>query len=491
MIEISNLGFSYEGGDGACLQDVSLSVKSGEVVVVTGRSGSGKTTLIRALNGLIPHYYEGYMTGSVSVGGQTLSSLPMPAIARMVGSVFQNPRSQFFNTDTVTEIAFGLENLGMPTEEIRRRVERVVVDLDIETLMGKSVFELSGGEKQIVAIAAAYALGPDVFVMDEPSANLDFDATRRLGRLVERLKERGKTVVVSEHRVYYLKDAVDRCVYLQDGRVSHEFSRDGYLALSSGDQAALGLRSLDLSLVEAQVATAQPEHDSQTGAPLRVEGLRGGYRRRETLCGVDIEVPAGRTVCLLGKNGAGKSTLASVLCGLVRERAGLVSVGRELSFRRRAGRFFLIMQDAGSQLFSDTVAGELAMSDAKGSLTVKATAALLEELGLGGTLSRHPLSLSGGEKQRLAIATAIVAEPDVVILDEPTSGLDFVNMQRIAQAIRRLARRGTRVLVITHDYEFICRMADDIAVLESGRVTCTYPLDTEHAALLRAWFSIG
>ena len=233
------------------------------------------------------------------------------------------------------------------------------------------------------------------------------------------------------------------------------------------------------------------EYDSQTGAPLRVEGLRGGYRRRETLRGVDIEVPAGRTVCLLGKNGAGKSTLASMLCGLVRERSGLVSVGRELSFRRRAGRFFLIMQDAGSQLFSDTVAGELAMSDAKGSLTVKATAALLEELGLGGTLSRHSLSLSGGEKQRLAIATAIVAEPDVVILDEPTSGLDFVNMQRIAQAIRRLARRGTRVLVITHDYEFICRMADDIAVLESGRVTCTYPLDTEHAALLRAWFSIG
>ena len=215
MIEIKNVSFSYQSGAvSGGVRDVSLTIPDGQVVVLCGESGCGKTTLTRLINGLIPHYCEGELTGCVEINGQNVTAQPLYNTARLVGSVFQNPRSQFFNVDTMSEITFGCENLGMPREEILRRLEHTASVLHLKNLLGRSIFELSGGEKQKIACAGAFIMDSDVFVLDEPSANLDADAVIALRGRIAYLKSLGKTVVLSEHRLYYLHGIADRYVYL-------------------------------------------------------------------------------------------------------------------------------------------------------------------------------------------------------------------------------------------------------------------------------------
>lgn len=244
MIEIKNVSFSYKSGAASGgVRDVSLSVPDGQVVVLCGESGCGKTTLTRLINGLIPHYFEGTLTGSVEIDGQNVTAQPLYDTAQLVGSVFQNPRSQFFNVDTTSEITFGCENLGMPREEILRRLDHTVSVLHMEKLLGRSIFELSGGEKQKVACAGAFIMEPDVFVLDEPSANLDADAVLDLREMIAYLKSIGKTVVLSEHRLYYLHSLADRYVYLKNGRIAGDYTSEAFEALGSEARRAMGLRA--------------------------------------------------------------------------------------------------------------------------------------------------------------------------------------------------------------------------------------------------------
>lgn len=494
MIRVQDLCFRYAAASqNEGLHGVNLHISPGEVIVIVGRSGSGKTTLARALNGLIPHYYEGEMSGCVSVEGRMLKEMEMAEISRRVGSVFQNPRSQFFNLDTIAEVAFGLENYGEDVAQLRETVAQTVRELGIESLMGCSIFELSGGQKQIIAIAAAYALGPDVFIMDEPSANLDYEATGLLGRLVARLKEQGKTVVVSEHRTYYLESVLDRCLYLENGMLTREISHDDYVNMGANERAGLGLRSLDLSRLELP-ACAQAINPPACACPLsastlEVRDLTARYKRHEVLHGVNLAVPSGSTTCLIGRNGAGKTTLATVMCGLMRESGGAIVLGKALRPRQRVGRFYLIMQETADQLFSDTVLGELRLS-ATSQYDDERLLDILVSLSLEEFADRHPLSLSGGQKQRLAIATALVADAEVVVLDEPTSGLDYCGMQRVCSVISQIKAQGAHVIVITHDYEFMLQAADRVAVLEDGLIQCDVPLNAEHFDQVRAWFSL-
>ena len=229
IIDIKNVFFRYKGSDNGLLNDFSLSVKRGEVLLLCGLSGSGKTTVIRLINGLIPHFYQGDMQGNVNVAGYDIKETELYELAGTVGTVFQNPRSQFFSVDTDGEIVFGPENIGLAPDEIIKRKHDVVKEMNISELLGKSLFELSGGEKQKIACASVSALMPEIILLDEPSANLDYRATDDLRRSVIRWKKQGKTIIISEHRLWYLKDLADRV--LQKDR-SHMNGAEGSFRLS-------------------------------------------------------------------------------------------------------------------------------------------------------------------------------------------------------------------------------------------------------------------
>ena len=232
MIEFQHVSFRYpEGGEGG-LHDVSLTIPDGQCVLLCGRSGCGKTTLTRLVNGLIPQFFPGELTGRVLLDGEDLAALPMYRISEKVGSVFQNPRTQFFNVDSDSEIAFGLESQARPAAELRARVDRTAEELGIRGLLGRSLFALSGGEKQRIAFASVYAMEPEVCLLDEPSSNLDAQAIEGLRRHLALLRSQGKTILVVEHRLSYLMDTVDRVLYLEDGRVAGDYSREAFLALS-------------------------------------------------------------------------------------------------------------------------------------------------------------------------------------------------------------------------------------------------------------------
>ena len=249
MIEFENVSFSYEGQEHGGLHGISLKIADGECVLFCGRSGCGKTTVTRLVNGLIPQFYQGELQGRVLVDGQEISNLPMYQIAAKVGSVFQNPRTQFFNVDTDSEIAFGIENEARPVKELEERVEQTTKDLHIEKLRNRNIFELSGGEKQKIAFASVYAMNPEIYLLDEPSSNLDMASIQELKEHLRLIKSQGKTILIAEHRLYYLMELADRIVYLEDGEIARIFTPEEFLRLPETEREHMGLRAVDLARV--------------------------------------------------------------------------------------------------------------------------------------------------------------------------------------------------------------------------------------------------
>ena len=251
MISFQNVSFTYaESGNGGVL-DLNLVVRSGECVLLCGPSGCGKTTVTRLANGLIPHFFHGNLSGQVNVNGMDTRETEIAVLSDAVGTVFQNPRTQFFNTDTDSEIVFGLENRGIPRETLRSRLDELTEELHLSELRGRNIFELSGGEKQKIAFSSVYASAPDVLVFDEPSSNLDMKAIGELADLIQRAKISGKTILIAEHRIWYLMDIVDRVVYMQDGRIASDMEAAAFKALPEADIRRMGLRVRDLSVSES------------------------------------------------------------------------------------------------------------------------------------------------------------------------------------------------------------------------------------------------
>ena len=455
-------------------------------MLLCGESGCGKTTLTRLINGLVPHFYEGRFSGSVSVAGFDLAVTTPDALAHTVGSVFQNPRSQFFNLDTTGELAFGCENLGLPTEQIRERVQNAAQELGIESLLDRDIFALSGGEKQKLAVASAYALSPEIFVFDEPSSNLDHAACLELAALMKRLKSQGKTLVVAEHRLYYLAELFDRVVYIRGGEIRHDWTRDEFLRLTIAEREALGLRTVSLDALTAENAAVP------STSTLCVDGLSAQYKRGEhVLESVAFDAAPGEIIGIVGKNGQGKSTLARALCGLHKRCGGTVTLdGKPLKLKARAGPCYLVMQESGYQLFTDSVENELRLSKSKKHRPpAEKVDKILAALHLTALRERHPMSLSGGEKQRTAIGTAMANDARVLIFDEPTSGLDFANMCRVVDVLKQLADDGKVIFVITHDFELLARVCTRAVLLEGGRLADDSPLYAETIKSIKEHFS--
>ena len=319
MIIFDHVTYAYAGKEMPSLRDCTFSVKPGELILLTGESGCGKTTIIKLVNGLLQHTGGGTLAGTVMVGGQDVAQTPLWELARTVGSVFQNPKSQFFNLDTTSEVLFGLESRGASHDEMTQALESAVQVCGVGPLLERSIFALSGGEKQRIACASAWAMGPELFVLDEPSSNLDGEGIRQLREILKQLKKAGKTVLMAEHRLWYAADLADRVFYLRGGQLQREYSGQNFLTLTEKERCSMGLRSI------AEVPVSSPEPSPTTGADgLMVRELRATYNGAAVWEGVSFRAPRGQITAITGRNGAGKTTLARCLCGLIKEQSGTI-----------------------------------------------------------------------------------------------------------------------------------------------------------------------
>lgn len=457
VVKLKQVSFRYPGATADSLSKIDLSVHVGECVVLTGGSGCGKTTLTRVINGLATQFYEGSLQGEVQLAGKSVATLPLYDIGRKVGSIFQDPKSQFFSSITEDEIAFGCEKYGLPRPAMNARVDRAIADIDGEKLRGQDIHPMSSGEKQKIAIASVHAVAPQIYVFDEPSANLDMAAVEALRAMMAELKREGHTLIIAEHRLYYLTDLADRVLLMQEGRIAVEWSPSTLLKLSEKERQAFGIRAPVLAHLQAEAPPVSIEKPDA----LVVENMHFSYRKRMIFDELNFRIRQGTIVAVVGHNGVGKTTLARLLCGLAKEQSGSVCIaGRVLSRRQRRRQTYFVMQNTDAQLFGDSVIEELRLNDR--TLNDLQGDALLDLYGLLPWKTAHPATLSGGQKQRLTLAVSDLIEAPLLILDEPTSGLDLANMQRISRHLRALAARGRTLLVITHDLEFAAMTASEV-----------------------------
>lgn len=484
MISFQNVTYSYqEIGEPKSLESINLEVKDGECILLCGKSGCGKTTMTRLINGMIPGFYEGKLQGTVMMDGENLFDLPMYEISKRVGSVFQNPRTQFYTINTTSEIAFGCENLGMEPQEIAERVKQTAKDLQIEYLLNRNIFNLSGGEKQIIAFAGIYAMSPKIYVLDEPSSNLDIQAIEKVRKILSLLKQQGKTIIIAEHRTYYLKDLVDRAIYMENGKIIQEYTMAELAYLTYEKQSSSGIRTVDLL---SYPITAHHAHSSSH--TIELKDIHCFYGQTEALSIPNLSIPSGRITAIIGTNGAGKSTFVSCMCGLMKKTKGTFLMdGKKQSTKERVRDSYLVMQEVNHQLFSDSVREEIVLGSSESS--ENSLQEIMTALDISALSERHPMTLSGGQKQRVIIASAMFCRKKILYFDEPTSGLDFSHMMQTCQLLKQLQGEDVFLFIITHDYELIASVCDSVIHIEHGKILGQYDLDVKGIQKLKSFFT--
>ena len=457
MIEIRELSFKYKGGANYSLKDINLKINKGECILLCGKSGCGKSTLLKLINGIIPEFYDGDICGSVRVNGINTFTTEIHELSKFVGSVFQNPKTQFYTTNTTDEIAFGLENYGIDTEAINKRIIEVEKDLRLERLMNKNIFNLSGGEKQKIAIASTYALSPEIFVLDEPSSSLDIKSMKELSQTIENLKAMGKTIIIAEHRLWYLKDIVDRAIYMEDGKIIREYNMEEIEKLSEDERLKTGLRHSsykDINLVNN-------EESFNEESSLEIRNLIFKRNARTILSIDNLKFSYGNIIGIVGENGIGKSTFAKIVCGLYKTNGEeILKDNRRFNRINRIKESLLVMQEVNYQLFTDTVFDEILLTSKIRDKNIINT--YLKDMELENIIDRNPHTLSGGQKQRVIILSALLSGKKILFFDEPTSGLDYRNMKIVAKNIKKVKKKDRLILIISHDIEFLESVCDSI-----------------------------
>lgn len=451
--------FQYSEESTPTLRKVSGNIPAGRCVVLCGGSGCGKSTLLRCINGLIPQFYEGELTGFCRLDGQDTADFSIGEIGELAASVFQDPRSQFFTVNSSNEVAFGLENHGLPQEKIRDRVDEAFRTFHLEHLKNRNVYELSSGERQLISILSAWAMDTDIFLLDEPTANLDFAATQQLKNILLKLKKQGKTLLLSEHRLYYLADIADEYWIMANGEIKHKYTAEKAKSLSPLQLHTLSLRTLDLEQITVSERPPQPENMPQA---LFVSDLRYEYGRknRAILSDVNFSVCTHEIVGLVGANGCGKTTLGKLIAGLYHSTGGEISLfGKAQKPKQLQKQVLFIMQEAEFQFFTNSVLHELQYGHKITDEFEKKTETLLKSMDMWECRDRHPFSLSGGQMQRLTLMMAYLSDKPIIILDEPTAGQDADSLKRCAELIREMGKEKT-VLIITHDLELIADACD-------------------------------
>ena len=477
MIEFE-LKFQYAEAQEPTLRGAGGSIPAGRCVVLCGGSGCGKSTLLRCLNDLIPQFYEGELTGFCRLNGQDTAGLSIGETGELSASVFQDPRSQFFTVNSSNEVAFGLENHGLPQEKIRSRVGEAFRVFHLERLRGRSVYELSSGERQLISILSAWAMDTDIFLLDEPTANLDFAATQQLKEILLTLKKQGKTLLLSEHRLYYLADIADEYWVMANGEIIGKYTAEEAKAFSPEQRQALCLRTLDLA--DIAVPAKEPLQEAAPEA-LSVKNVRYTYGKQAgaVLSGAALSVREHEIVGLVGANGCGKTTLGKLIAGLYRPSGGQIALfGRAQRPKQLQKQVLFILQEAEFQFFTSSVLHELQYGHAVTPEFEAKAEALLKRMDMWDCRDRHPFSLSGGQMQRLALMTAYLSDKPLVVLDEPTAGQDAESLARCAALIRDMRKEKT-VLIITHDLELIAAACDRCIGLSDGRAEAEFPVQSE------------
>lgn len=452
MLTLENLSLFYEQ-DKKILDGINLNVADGECILLTGESGSGKSSIINSINGLAFEYENAKISGTIKVDNRELKGMEMYEISLLISSVFQNPKTHFFNVDTTLELLFYLENIGLSKQEMESRIEDMLKLFPIKHLLGRSIFELSGGEKQILCVAACYISGCKIIVLDEPSSNLDDKYIDILKEMLQILKNKGITLIIAEHRIYYLTDLADRIILVRKGELFKELTKDELL----NSESKLGLRSAIKTVLKAQSKTV--------GNDLNIKKLEYNFKEGSRLKIDDISFGLGNIYGITGKNGCGKSTFIRVMTGLDdKGKSEIIFNGKTLNKKDRLKNSSLVMQDVNHQLFTDSVEEEIKLGVKD--LSQDRLDKVLYGLELTELKDRHPMSLSGGQKQRVAIASVLCKNSRFIFFDEPTSGMDYKNMIRISKLIKEMSTKDNIIFIVSHDVEFLNETADSILCLE-------------------------
>lgn len=523
-VRLEKLTYSYPYSDISALCDVDLELKKGEFVLLAGPSGCGKSTLVRCLNRLVPEISGGSLSGSVLLRGKDLRHEKVHRLALEVGMVFQNPETQLFSLTVAEDLAFGPENLGLSRQEVRARVEKALKDVGLERLRDHFIFTLSGGEKQRTAIGGNLAMQPEILVLDEPTSDLDPAGTMEVLELLRKLnEEKQTTIVLIEHKLDAVFEIADRMLVMDEGRIILDGKPFEILCFEEEKLRSLGIHPPQLTeiasflgmasefsgipdydtllkrlaeLLKAHAGECKPEKRAEPEIPaslphsleklphVRIEDLC--YRHEdgtEVFENLNLEIKNGEFLALLGHNGAGKTTLAGHLMGFCRPACGRVLLnGNDISrystsqLSKQVGYLF---QNPDSQIFTDSVFEEvrfglknLGMPEEEIKRRVNSA---LEMMELSAYRNRHPHALSRGQRQRLAVASILALEPDLLVLDEPTTGQDRGHIRKFLDKIRELNRLGKTVVLITHDMELAAEYAERVVVMKQGKILLDGP----------------
>ena len=453
MLEFKDVSFTYKNSNNKVLDRVNFKINKGECILLTGVSGSGKSTLIHLMNGLIPTLYEGQLEGEILFKNKDLKDIESYDISKNIGYVSQDPRGHFFTTNTTSELVFSMENYGIPLNEMKKKYSELVNLLELEKLVDKNIIYISSGERQKIAIGCSLSLESEIIILDEPSSNLDFHMTKKLKQLIEKLKTKGYTIIIAEHRMYYIQDLIDRVFVINNGKVIEKTIFD----LKSNNEVPL--RSLDIFNLEL-------ENISCKNKELLMEINNITYKN--ILSNITTTVYKGDVIGLIGKNGVGKTTLLRLLSNIMKPNKGKI-VGKVVPF--------LVMQDMDYQFFTESVESEMKFGSADNDL--EKINSLLMKLGLTEFKDKIPFELSGGQKQRLLIAISALANVNLLMFDEPTSGLDYVNMTKVSGILKDLSKNSA-LIVATHDIEFLYKTCNRVVYIDDEVIKEDFYLNLEN-----------
>ena len=485
---VEHLSFRYRTREEMALRDVSFTLEAGQVFLVAGASGCGKTTLIRCINGLIPRSYKGDLEGRILLYGEDVADKPLSAISQIVGTVLQDPERQILGSRVSNEVAFGLENLGLPRDEILARVDDTLAYLGIAHLRDRETFYLSGGEKQKVAVAGILAMQPSILLLDEPLASLDPVSAQEALRLIRRLADEGRAVLIIEHRVEdVLKIKPEMAMFMVDGEVR-------YLGPTAGLEAVVDYHEVKLPapmIIEKARRDPPPTYvppllarkEEPTAGLVEFENVSFAYDDGPTvLHDVSFTIRRGDIIAVLGPNGAGKTTLVKHAIGLLKPREGRVRLEgkdtRELSVAQMAHVIGYVFQSPSHMLFAPTVRDELAFGPKNlgyDQATIEeGVAQAVDILNLSGLESYSPLALSFGQQKRVSIAAILAMRSRVLVMDEPNAGQDYKNYMAFMDAILQLPYFDA-ILFITHDVDLAVCYANRVILMHEGRLAADGP----------------
>lgn len=495
MIKISNLSYKYPGSEEYILKNISLTVNPGALTLVIGPSGSGKSTLLRCINGLIPHFSGGEIAGQIEVFGLDPINQGVDEMAKMVGMVFQEPESQFVFDLVEDELAFVLENQGMERNAMHHRVNAILGDLGIQYLRTKKIRELSGGEKQKVAIASVLVAQPEVLLLDEPTSQLDPTAADDILEYITSVKEKLKiTVMISEHRLERLLPFTDQVIYIGDDHKIEYGSPEDVIPTKNIappivkiarklklDPLPLVLEDFpntDLGIIN-KVENSSGNKASITKRELfSIKNLSTTINGKEILKDVSLDLHEGEIIALVGKNGAGKTTILRSILGLITSTGKKYLKGEDISDYSSGELikyFACLPQNPNDLLFAESILEELQITLKNFHLekTDPQLITFLQKFNLAKKCLRYPRDLSIGEIQRTALAAITIHDPRIILLDEPTRGLDYSTKENLAKILQDWRSEGRSILLITQDVEFAAKVADRAAILESGEIIFT------------------